>query len=234
MSLAWLQSALGKAFKKRLKKFAGRNFFGRICVFHQGGGHFSMYRVIDFYRRLNTFGRVIRISKDSFRSAFVATLLYMNGLVASSISVDNLALGTWLFSGYFLPRKSLIPFSAGSAIPLRYVNLFSVVCCVEPVPGQGSSFFRAAGVSALLVSKDKSFGVLKCSSGWLLKISLDSLVTLGRCSNSAHHYQRISKAGVNRQKGIRPTVRGVVKNPCDHPHGGGEGKGSPPAAQLSP
>lgn len=234
MSLAWLQSALGKAFKKRLKKSAGRNFFGRICVFHQGGGHFSMYRVIDFYRRLNTFGRVIRISKDSFRSAFVATLLYMNGLVASSISVDNLALGTWLFSGYILPRKSLIPFSAGSAIPLRYVNLFSVVCCVEPVPGQGSSFFRAAGVSALLVSKDLSFGVLKCSSGWLLKISLDSLVTLGRCSNSAHHYKRISKAGVNRQKGIRPTVRGVVKNPCDHPHGGGEGKGSPPAAQLSP
>lgn len=109
-----------------------------------------------------------------------------------------------------------------------------MVCCVESVPGQGSLFFRAAGVSALLVSKDFFFGVLKCSSGWLLKISLDSLVTLGRCSNVTHHYQRIAKAGINRRKGIRPTVRGVVKNPCDHPHGGGEGKGSPPAAQLSP
>lgn len=92
-SLARLQFVLGKAFKKRLSKAAGRNFLGRICVFHQGGGRFSLYRVIDFYRRLNTFGRVIRIFKDSFRSAFVATILYMNGLVASVVSVEHLTLG---------------------------------------------------------------------------------------------------------------------------------------------
>lgn len=233
-SLARLQSLLNKSFRKRLLKAAGRNFLGRICVFHQGGGSTRLYRVIDFYRRLNTFGRVIRLSKDSFRSAFVASVLYLNGLVGRVISVENLSLGSWLYSGFVLPKKSLVPFFAGSAIPLRYVNLFSMVCCVELAPGQGFSLFRAAGVSALLVSKDQSFGVLKCHSGWLLKISLNSLVTLGRCSNAAHHYHRIPNAGFNRQRGIRPTVRGVAKNPCDHPHGGGEGKASPPVAQLSP
>ena len=154
-SLALLQLSLDKKFKKRLLKASGRNIFGRICVFHQGGGRLSLYRIIDFSRRINTFGRVVRLSKASFRTAFVAKILYMNGLIASIISVDNLNLGSLIFSGSIIPKKSIVPFSLGSAIPLRFVNLFSVISCAEMAPFQGISLFRAAGVFALLIAKDQ-------------------------------------------------------------------------------
>lgn len=164
-SFVSLHHLLEKAFKKRLLKAAGRNFLGRICVFHQGGGPFKLYRVVDFQRRLNTYGRVISITKDPSRSAFVARILYVNGIVSSIISVEGLILGALLFSGGFLPRKSLVPFSLGSAIPLRYINLFSVISTAELAPYQGLSLFRSAGVSAILISKDSRFGIVKCSSG---------------------------------------------------------------------
>lgn len=229
-----LQKLFDKSFKKRLCKPAGRNFLGRICVFHQGGGRLTLYRPLDFYRRLNLFGRVIRIRKDSRRSAFIAIILYANGLVSSIISAEGLLLGTLIYSGTCLPSSSAIPFIAGSALPLFRINLFSLVHCVELVPSKGSQLFRSAGVAATLVAKDQWRATLKSTSGWLIKVPLNSMATLGRVSNASHKHLRIPNAGFNRQRGIRPTVRGVVKNPCDHPHGGGEGKGSPPAAQLTP
>lgn len=233
-SLNTLHQFIAKTVKKRLIKFSGRNFLGRICVFHQGGSSLHLYRPIDFYRRINAFGRVIRISKDFFRSAFVASVLYTNGLISSILAVEGQGLGHLFFSGSFFATYSAALFAKGSAVPLRYVNLFSVVSSAELQPSQGSKFFRAGGTSSLFVAKDKFFGTLKCSSGWLLKIPLTALVTIGRSSNVGHKYQRIPNAGYQRRLGVRPTVRGVVKNPCDHPHGGGEGKGSPPAAQMSP
>jgi len=161
-------------------------------------------------------------------------VVYANGLVSSILSVEGLLLGSLIFSGSCLPSASQIPFAPGSAIPVHLVNLFSVVSSTELAPSGGFKFFRSAGVSATLVAKDNRRATLKSSSGWLVKIPLASMVTLGRGSNVSHKHQRIRNAGFNRQRGIRPTVRGVVKNPCDHPHGGGEGKGSPPAAQLTP
>jgi large subunit ribosomal protein L2 len=229
-----LQRFFIKSFKKRLLKASGRNFLGRICVFHQGGGRLNLYRPLDFYRRLNLYGRVLRIAKDPFRSCLVALVLYDNGLVSSVLSVDGLLLGTVIFSGTAFSLLSKRALTHGSAIPLRKVTLFSTVCAVEAVPGEGSLFYRSAGTSATIVGRDSTHGTLKGASGWLIKVPLDVLVTLGRCSNLSHRYLRIPNAGFNRRRGIRPTVRGVVKNPCDHPHGGGEGKGSPPAAQLSP
>lgn len=229
-----LQRFFNKSFKKRLLKASGRNFLGRICVFHQGGGRLNLYRPIDFYRRLNLYGRVLRIARDPFRSCLVASVLYDNGLVSSILSVDGLLLGSVVFSGTVFSSLSSKAFSPGSAIPLRKVTLFSAVCAVEIAPGEGCQLYRSAGTSATIVGRDRTHGTLKGSSGWLIKVPLDALVTLGRCSNLSHRYLRIPNAGSNRRRGIRPTVRGVVKNPCDHPHGGGEGKGSPPAAQLSP
>lgn len=157
---------LDKAFSKRLVRFSGRNFLGRICVFHQGGGSFKYYRPVDFYRRINCFGRVIRLQTYFFRSSALATVLYLNGLVSSILAVQNLFLGNLIFSGFFLPKKEMsLAFSNGSAIPLNFVNLFTVISAAELGPGKGISLFRAAGTSAVLVKKTNFSGFIKCSSG---------------------------------------------------------------------
>jgi large subunit ribosomal protein L2 len=235
MTFKRLQTIFDKAFKKRLTKASGRNFLGRICVFHQGAGRMSLYRPVDLFRRLNLFGRVIRVRRALNRTAFVATLLYVNGLVSSIISADGLNLGSLVYSGSVLPvAGQKRAFVNGSALPLSIINLFSLVHNAEFIPFQGAQLFRAAGAAATLVSKDAFKATLKSASGWLIKVPLNSMATIGRCSNLGHKHDRVPKAGANRWRGIRPTVRGVVKNPCDHPHGGGEGRGSPPAAQLTP
>lgn len=165
MSLDYLHRLFDKSFKKRLLKTSGRNFLGRICVFHQGGGRLTLYRPVDLFRRVNLFARVVRIHKDSRRSSLVALLIYANGLVSSILAVEGLALGAIIFSGTLLPKKSKIPFNNGSAIPVRLVNLFSIVSSVEIVPGQGFKLFRAAGVSATVVAKDLSRATIKAPSG---------------------------------------------------------------------
>jgi large subunit ribosomal protein L2 len=237
MTLKPLQTIFDNAFKKRLLRASGRNFLGRICVFHQGAGRVSLYRPVDLFRRLNLFGRVIRIRRVLSRTAFVATILYANGLVSCIISSEGLSLGSLVYSGSNVPvavAGQKRAFAIGSALPLSAMSLFSLVHNTEFVPFQGARLFRAAGTAATLVAKDSSKATLKSFSGWLIKVPLNSMATIGRCSNAAHKHERIPKAGANRWRGIRPTVRGVVKNPCDHPHGGGEGRGSPPAAQLTP
>lgn len=223
-----------KSLRKRLFKAAGRNFLGRICVFHQGGGRTKFYRSVDLHRRLNMFARVLDVFRDSRRTASIAMVIYPNGLVSRILAAEGVFPGSLLYSGPFFPPSSKVPQYFGSAISLHHVTLFTPVSCVELVPGSGAQLCRSAGVAAMLVAKTESHAVLKSHSGWLMKIPLNSMATIGPMSNSGHKYERVPKAGINRQRGIRPTVRGVVKNPCDHPHGGGEGKGSPPAAQLSP
>lgn len=165
LSFAYVQHLVDKSFRKRLVNAAGRNFLGRICVFHQGGGRLTLYRSVDFTRRINNHGRVIRLSKNAYRTATVATLLYLNGVVSSILAVDTLSLGNLVFSGMFVPKKSFDHFNKGSAIPLGLVNVFSAISCAELGPFQGLSLFRAAGVSGLLVAKDKTHGTIKCSSG---------------------------------------------------------------------
>jgi len=122
----------------------------------------------------------------------------------------------------------------GSTQKLFDINLFETINAIELFPFSGAILSKAAGVSSKIITKDNETSILKLSSGWLLKITNNSLASFGLVSNVGSKYLLINKAGINRHKGIRPTVRGVVKNPCDHPHGGGEGKGSPPVAQVSP
>lgn len=235
MTFIILRKILDHAFRKRLHRFSGRNYLGRICVFHKGGGRLRLYRPLDIYRRLHVFGRIVRIQRDTYRTAFVALVLYENGLLSSILAVEGLRLGDLVFSGTFWPlERSEKLADVGSAMPLSFVNPFSSICSVEIRPFCGMQLFRSAGVNSLVVSKSSVSATLKGPSGWLMRVSAKCLATIGRVSNSGHRFFRVPSAGYNRNRGIRPTVRGVVKNPCDHPHGGGEGKGSPPAAQLTP
>jgi large subunit ribosomal protein L2 len=225
-------------FQKSRKKFlfhfnrkGGRNFLGRICVFHRGGGVFTNYRFIDFFRRLNTFAYVLRIFKDAFHTTFISNLLYFNGLAGLALAAEGQQVGSIIFSGE--PTKIEILLS-GYSLPLRCIPLFSLVFNVELTSAKGGQYARAAGTGTFAVSKLKNYFTLKMSSGWQVLAHGDAIASLGRASNASHKYFHLSKAGQVRNLGFRPVVRGVVKNPCDHPHGGGEGKGSPPAAQRSP
>lgn len=140
---------------------AGRNFTGRICVYHQGAGHKKIYNKIDFFRRLNQYGTVLKIIKDNYRTAFVAFVFYDNGLCSFIVLADGLKVGDRLFSGIFFQQKN----SNGSTFLLKDIGLFSNVNCFEVFPLSGAQFCRAAGVSALLISKDSNKVLLKLPSG---------------------------------------------------------------------
>lgn len=210
----------------------GRNFLGRICVHHQGGGNKRIFKFLDFFRRLNCFGIILNIWKDSFRSAHIGCIYYLNGLIANSIISENNKIGNILYSGDIISHKMC--FNLGSAIPLKYITLFSIINNIELFPLSSGKLTRSAGVGSILIGLNPKYAFLKLSSGWQLKVDNLSFSTLGFVSNSKHKYDIIYKAGMNRNLGVRPTVRGVAKNPCDHPHGGGEGKKSPPSAQRTP
>jgi large subunit ribosomal protein L2 len=215
----------------------GRNFKGRICVYHRGGGKKKKFRFIDRFRRLNQVGSVIRIYKVSHISAFIGTIIYNNGLSSYIILSDNVSVGSLVFSGAFmdLKHKKINFFSSGSTALLQKISLFSQISSIELLPAGGSVLARAAGTSAFLTGRETVDKVwLKLSSGWHILISSSCLASLGAVSNPKHVFTRIRKAGLVRIRGFRPKVRGVAMNPCDHPHGGGEGKGSPPVAQVSP
>ena len=210
----------------------GRNFLGRICVHHQGGGNKRLYNYIDFYRRLNNFGIICNIIKDSFRSAFIGCIFYTNGLISYIIIAESNVKNTLVYSGDIIKNTNC--FNIGSAIPILNIPLFSIINNIELFPLSGSKLVRSAGVGAVLTGFLNNKAILKLSSGWQCSIDQHALATLGFVSNSQHKYLILKKAGRNRAMGIRPTVRGVAKNPCDHPHGGGEGKKSPPRAQVTP
>jgi len=224
-----------KFFKKLhfgIYNYAGRNFSGRICVYHKGGGHKLRYKVVDFYRRLNTSGILYKTITDSKRTSFLGLVFYDNGLISLIPLVDGVIPGSKIFSGVHATVNQSM--QAGSTNTLKNISLFSMVNNIELVPFFGSNIARAAGTSALLVGRQEKISTLKLNSGWLIHLSNDCLASLGYVSNILHKLSRVSKAGISRAKHRKPVVRGVAMNPCDHPHGGGEGKTSALRAAKSP
>jgi len=218
-----------KFLKCGLASRGGRNFLGRICVHHQGGGLKKNYRLIDFFRRVNSLGFVVKLSFDCNRSSLLALVLYNNGLSSFIIATDGLRKGSLIYSG--LPDMLLESLNdyediLGWALPLHAVKLFSVVNMIESSPKKGSSLVRSAGSSGLLVGYLAGKAVLKLNSCWQVFVDKHCMASVGTVSNVNFKYFRIDSAGKARGLGIRPRVRGVAKNPCDHPHGGGNGKKS--------
>lgn len=216
-----------KNFSKGFKENGGRNFLGRVCIRGRGNGIKKLYRFIDFYRRLNRFGIILKIFKDLNRSSKIALVLYMNGLSSYILLQKEVIKYDVIYSGT-LYNKVIKKISNGYSLPIKYMPLFSTLSNIENKPFKGSILSRAANVSSLLMSKDKNMSFFKFNSRWNLKLSVDCIASLGAISNTYNKDLIIGKAGKNRGLGFKSKVRGVAKNPCDHPHGGGNGKKSKP------
>jgi len=209
-------------------KRAGRNFFGRKTVFTQSGGVFVKLRVIDYKRTLQCNGILLSIEKDVNRTGFLGLICFENGMYTYILLSHNMNKLGLLINGF------VNKFVLNSSTFLFNIPTGNFVHHIETSPGKGAKLVRAAGCSSFIVSEEKDFIFLKMNSGWLLKLSKYNIAIAGVVSNIDHHITRVSKAGKNRNLGWRPKVRGVAMNPCDHPHGGGEGTGSPPAAHKTP
>lgn len=208
-----------KSLVKKLKKSTGRNNQGRITTRHKGGGNKKKYRVIDFKR--NKFGvpaTVKEIEYDPNRNVHIALLFYADGEKRYILCPKNLAIGSTIKSG---PEAEYKP---GNAMSLRDIPLGEVVHAIELTPGKGAQIVRSAGGSAQLLAKEGKYATLRLPSGEMRKIHLDCIATIGELGNSDQKNTVLGKAGRTRYLGIRPTVRGSVMNPVDHPHGGGEGR----------
>ena len=202
-----------------LKKNAGRNSYGRITVRHRGGGNRRKYRVIDFKR--NRFGisaTVLTKEYDPNRSAFIALIQYEDGVKSYIICPSGLSVGDTVISG---PDADIKP---GNALPLVNIPVGTVLHNVELYPGKGAQLARSAGNMAQLMAKENGMALLRLPSGELRNVPENCMATVGQVSNPEHANVNYGKAGRKRHMGWRPTVRGSVMNPCDHPHGGGEGK----------
>jgi large subunit ribosomal protein L2 len=222
----------GEAYKPLLEKKSksgGRNNNGRITTRHVGGGHKQKYRVIDFKRNKDGIKATVeRIEYDPNRTANIALLKYADGERRYIIAPRNVSVGDTIQSGTDAPIR------AGNSMPLRNIPMGSVIHCIELKPGKGAQLIRSAGTSCQLVAKDGPYVTLRLRSGEMRKVLADCRGTLGEVSNSEHNLRSLGKAGAKRWRGVRPTVRGVVMNPVDHPHGGGEGKTSGGRHPVSP
>ncbi len=208
---------------------AGRNNAGRITVRHRGGGHKQRYRLIDFKRDKDGIAaRVERIEYDPNRTAHIALVLYADGERRYIIAPKGIAAGDSLMSG------SHAAISAGNCMPLRNIPVGSIIHCVEMKPAKGAQIARSAGTSVQLVAREGAYATVRLRSGEMRKIPVDCKATLGEVSNGEHSLRSLGKAGATRWRGVRPTVRGVVMNPVDHPHGGGEGRTSGGRHPVSP
>lgn len=206
---------------RKLSKSGGRNNHGRITTRHIGGGHKRRYRIIDFKRNKDGVpGVVERLEYDPNRSAHIALVLYRDGERRYIIAPKGLKAGQPVHSGVGAPIKP------GNAMPLRNIPLGSQVHCIEMRPGKGAQMARSAGASVQLVAREGAYATLRLRSGEMRKVLSDCRATIGEVSNSEHALRSLGKAGASRWAGRRPTVRGVVMNPVDHPHGGGEGRTS--------
>jgi len=196
-----------------------RNNTGRITVRHQGGGHKQRYRLVDFKRDKDGIpARVERLEYDPNRSAHLALLLYADGERRYIIAPRGLKDGDPVMSGTEAPIK------AGNALPLRNIPVGSTVHCVEMKPGKGAQIARSAGASVMIAAREGIYATLRLRSGETRKVHVDCRATVGEVGNGEHSLRKLGKAGATRWRGIRPTVRGTVMNPVDHPHGGGEGR----------
>jgi len=210
-------------------KTGGRNNHGRITTRHRGGGHKQRYRVIDFKRNKEGIpAEVERLEYDPNRTAHIALIRYADGERRYMIAPNKLAVGDTVQSGTDAPIK------VGNCLPLRVIPLGSVLHCIEMKPGKGAQIARSAGASVQLVARDGDTATLRLRSGEMRKVMADCRAVIGEVSNSEHNLRSLGKAGAKRWKGIRPTVRGVVMNPVDHPHGGGEGRTSGGRHPVSP
>jgi large subunit ribosomal protein L2 len=208
-----------KSLLEPLPKKSGRNNRGRITTRHRGGGHKRRYRIIDFKRRKDGVpAKVAAIEYDPNRSARIALLHYADGAKAYILAPSGLRVGAHVESGAGADIKP------GNALPLEAIPTGTVVHAVELRPGQGAKMARSAGSGIQLVAKDGPHAVLRLPSGELRRVELTCRATVGVVGNSDHSNESSGKAGRSRWLGKRPTVRGTVMNPVDHPHGGGEGK----------
>ncbi|MDD7193768.1 MAG: 50S ribosomal protein L2 [Oscillospiraceae bacterium] len=202
-----------------LKKNSGRNSYGRITVRHRGGGQRRKYRVIDFKRdKFDIPATVASVEYDPNRSAFIALLNYEDGEKRYILQPAGLKVGDTVVAGAAADIKP------GNALPLSNIPVGTVVHNVELYPGRGGQLARAAGNSAQLMAKEGIYALLRLPSGELRNVSASCMATIGQVGNLDHENVKVGKAGRKRHMGWRPTVRGSVMNPCDHPHGGGEGK----------
>ncbi len=202
-----------------LKKNSGRNSYGRITVRHQGGGNRQKYRVIDFKRdKRDVEATVLRIEYDPNRSAFIALVEYVDGERRYIIAPVGLNVGDKILSSAAADIKP------GNALPLANIPVGTMIHNVELYPGKGAQLVRSAGNVAQLMAKENGMATLRLPSGEMRKVRLNCYAVIGQVGNIDHANVHIGKAGRKRHMGIRPTVRGSVMNPCDHPHGGGEGK----------
>ena len=208
------------------KKFAGRNSYGRITVRHRGGGNKLKYRIIDFKRSSTLPATVIGIEYDPNRSAYIALLQNTEGEKSYIVAPVGLTDGDVVYTG---PDADIKP---GNTLPLENIPVGTFIHNIELYPGKGAQLVRSAGVAAQLVSKENGVALVRLPSGEVRYIRLDCKATVGQVGNIEHDTVKLGKAGKKRHMGIRPTVRGSVMNPCDHPHGGGEGKS--PIGRPSP
>ena len=208
-----------KSLLRVLKKNAGRNNTGRITVRHHGGGNRVKYRLIDFKRRtLDAKATVLGIEYDPNRTAYIALLQYEDGTKSYIIAPAGLKVGDVITSSEAADIKP------GNTLPFEKIPVGIFVHNIELYPGKGAQLVRSAGAAAQLMAKENGLALVRLPSGELRNIRLDCKATVGQVSNIEHDTINVGKAGKTRHKGIRPTVRGSVMNPCDHPHGGGEGK----------
>ena len=202
-----------------LKKHSGRNSYGRITVRHQGGGNRKKYRVIDCKRdKMDAPATVLRLEYDPNRSAYIALVEYTDGERRYILAPVGLNVGDTVLSSAAADIKP------GNALPLANIPVGTVIHNIELYPGKGAQLVRSAGVAAQLMAKENGMATVRLPSGEYRKVRLNCIACIGQVGNVDHANIAIGKAGRKRHMGIRPTVRGSVMNPCDHPHGGGEGK----------
>lgn len=208
-----------KALTVTIKKHAGRNVRGKITVRHRGGGYRHKYRIIDFKRRKDGIpGKVAAIEYDPNRTANIALINYLDGEKKYILAPQNLRVGDVIVSGADADIK------IGNALPIKNIPLGTIIHNIELQPGRGGQMVRSAGNSAQLMAKEGDYAQVRLPSGEVRKVRLECRATIGELGNADHENIKIGKAGKKRHMGIRPTVRGSVMNPNDHPHGGGEGR----------
>ncbi len=208
-----------KSLLAPMNKKAGRNSYGRITVRHRGGGNRRKYRIIDFKRnKLDMNATVLTLEYDPNRSAHIALVQYEDGEKRYIVAPVGLKVGDVISAGTSADIKP------GNALPLANIPTGTFIHNVELYPGKGAQLARSAGVMAQLMGKENNLAMIRLPSGEMRNVPLNCMATIGQVGNVEHENVKIGKAGRKRHMGWRPTVRGSVMNPCDHPHGGGEGK----------
>lgn len=201
------------------KSTGARNHSGRLTVRHQGGGHKQKYRLVDFLRNKDGItGRIERLEYDPNRSAHLALVLYADGERRYIIAPKGLTAGDEVTSGQEAAIKP------GNAMQIRHIPVGTTIHCVELKPGKGAQLARSAGASVQLAAREGAYATIRLRSNETRRVHVDCRATIGEVGNGEHNLRSFGKAGAIRWRGIRPTVRGVVMNPVDHPHGGGEGR----------